>query len=138
MNNGSNVNRTGVHSENVATKIWQERITEAKKLGHFSDEDKSKVGNWKSCAIGEKYDLMPFGRFKARRIVEKQLAGTPATDLGLEFYFYVMEDNVSEAENILTQISKLPPKPIPIPEDDDGDYEAEDDEFEEVEEDEGE
>ncbi len=34
-------------------KSWQDRINQARKRGHFTEEDATLAGRWHSCAVGE-------------------------------------------------------------------------------------
>lgn len=84
-------------------KSWAKRLEEAEKRGMFTAAETGYASQWTQCAIGEKHNWPTehqFG-FGPER-------GTPEKQLGVQFMFAIMENNIPLAKSIYQQIQELP------------------------------
>jgi hypothetical protein len=88
--------------------IWEVRLKNAEKRGHFTEYEKDLVSRWRTCAIGERYIVLTKGK-KLPKILNTgdENLNPKADDLGLRFYDQVQEDNIKKAIQTYKQIQKL-------------------------------
>jgi hypothetical protein len=75
-------------------KTWKERIEEAVKNRGFTDEDRSLVSSWATCAIGERKDVRRY------RIDDEESGPTDAIldRYGINFMDAVRRNDIDEAQ----------------------------------------
>ena len=79
---------------------WEQRLQRARKAGKFSVHDKKMVGEWPTCAIGERFHL------KNRTLVGARV-NTLAEQLGLDFMYAVKGDQIYEAVQLYDNIQTV-------------------------------
>jgi hypothetical protein len=80
---------------------WEKRIEMAKKNGHFTEDDKEKAISWDTCAVGEIFNIKNIKNYV------KYNYGNKIYDLGEEFTFTILNDNILRAEKCFITIKKL-------------------------------
>ena len=80
---------------------WEKRIEMAKKNGYFTDDDKNKARDWSTCAIGEQFNIEDID------YIINEHSGNEIEQLGIDFWIFVKNDQVSEAKNCFKKIKKL-------------------------------
>jgi hypothetical protein len=83
-------------------KDWATRIKEAEARGKFSQSDLNNASSWMSCATSENPNLHGLDNYTAT--VNGHLK---AYDMGMKFYFAVMNDEIKEAKELHRAILKL-------------------------------
>ena len=80
---------------------WKKRIEMAKKRGFFSYDDKEKSRHWNTCAVGEQFNIEDI------EYITNEYYEYDIERLGLDFWIFVKNDQLSEAENCFKKIKKL-------------------------------
>ena len=88
----------------VKALTWADRLQNAKKNGTFTDEDRQRAYDWRTCAIGE---AVPVKYVETGPTVEQFTDPNKAKRLGMSFLFNVSEDNIADAEQNWKDIKKL-------------------------------
>ena len=83
---------------------WGKRILRAVKRNTFTSKDTWKAGNWVSCACGKVTADIP--RCKTYGQSEGAPTDFKLKDLGMDFHFYVAENNFDKAARTLVLIEK--------------------------------
>ena len=79
---------------------WRERIDTAKQTGRFTEEDMAMAGSWCQCAVGEWAATKHYGDAEDLSLQY----------LGMDFWWYVRDHRVEEAEGIYERIRQIPVK----------------------------
>ena len=80
---------------------WEKRIEMAKKNGYFTDDDKNKARDWSTCAVGEQFNIEDI------EYITNEYYGNEIEQLGVDFWIFVKNDQLSEAENCFKKIKKI-------------------------------
>ena len=88
---------------------WKQRIARAKKKGEFTIVDQTLAGDFKTCAVGEKFELhlkknrklVNFYNFFAWNKPDEKYI------LGIDFNVKVEDNEIKEVQQIYNKIQKL-------------------------------
>ncbi len=80
---------------------WEKRIEMAKKNGYFTDDDKNKARYWSTCAVGEQFNIEDI------EYITNEYYGNEIEQLGIDFWIFVKNDEVLEAEKCFIRIKKI-------------------------------
>ena len=80
---------------------WGKRIEMAKKRGFFSYDDKEKARKWTTCAVGEQFNIEDID------YIINEHSGNKIEQLGIDFWIFVKNDEVLEAEKCFIRIKKI-------------------------------
>jgi len=95
---------------------WIDRIRIAEIKGKFTYKDRDRASKFKTCAIGEKFNLAKNSKlydritsidYRSSSYLTNKTEIEKAEILGMKFYIEVCRDNISGSQQIYDKIQKL-------------------------------